>query len=175
MMDTRYLTVRQMIEKELHQETRQFWRVAYLSDVVSALAYGIRETSGKYVGEEAWKASRHLILELYDKLIQLAEAAGYTVEDGRSSIRIIGRAKVLVGNKVVEVSVDTKVPTPFTSDADPDALSFRIEGELLDRIAKIADFFFWATGNLVSEHRTDLLQAVGIQPESLYSLVSSNA
>lgn len=172
-MQLKYPTVGEMIEQELRQETRPFWRVAYLSDVVSALAAGIKETSSRYIGEEAWHASRHLILELYDKLIQTAQAAGLTVEDGRASIRLRGNVRVLVGNKFVEVCVDTEVPTPFTPDSDPHALSFKVEGKLLDRIQKIADFCFWAAGNLVTEHRTDLLEAVGIQPENLRSLANA--
>jgi len=175
-MGVRYPTVREMIEKELRQETRRFWRVAHLSDVVAALVEGAKAVSGKFVNEDAWKISRDLLLEIYDRLIQLAEAAGYSVEDGRKAIRLRGTAKVLVGTKVVEVSVDTEVPTPFGSvDADPDALSFRTEGQLLDRIAKIADFFFWSTENLITDHREDWLRAVGIDPQSLRLLAEKAA
>jgi len=175
-MGIKYPTVREMIEKKLRQETRPFWRVAYLSDVVVALVEGAKVVSGKFVNEDAWKVSRDLLLEIYDKLIQLAEAAGYSVEDGKSSIRLRGTAKVLVGTKVVEVPVDTEVPTPFGSvDAGPWDLSYRTEGELLDRIAKIADFFFWSTEKIIHEHREDLLRAVGIEPQKLRSLAEKAA
>jgi len=151
-----------------HEELRE--RVFYHCTIAQTLAKGIVENFPPLLGlprETRW-VDREVMLSLYHHLIEALRLAGFTVEDRSSRIRVSGTAALNTERGRIVVPIGFELETGLFKDGHfPECCRWPAEVELLQRIWRICEFLIYLTWDMLLDNHPDLLEAVGLDPQSV--------